>query len=157
MSVKIKGKKELIKKMNKLGQAREAKRRLKLGGNHVMGKVKKYPPSTEANRPRSSLATKKTLSWYERGYGTKWMRKDGSVGGRKTSENLGRKWTLKTRDSGWSVVIGNNASYSIFVHSEDDQARFHASRGWLTGQQVLDSEWEKIKQFVLEGIRKDWS
>jgi hypothetical protein len=85
------------------------------------------------------------------------MRKDGSVGGRKTSESLGRKWTVATRDSGWSVLIGNNASYSPYVHDAEEQASFHAARGWVTDQQVLDQEKDYVLKFVMDGIRRDMS
>lgn len=96
----------------------------------IQGKIAPYPPSTEANQPGSGR-------WYERGYGPRWTRKDGSTGGRKTSETLGRRWALGNYgDIG--AKLGNAASYAPFVHAESDQALFHARRGWLTDRQATD-------------------
>ncbi len=102
----------------------------------IQGEIAPYPPSTEANRPRSSLATRRALPWYERGYGTRWHRRDGTVGGRKTSETLGRRWGIK-RSGGTGAVLGNIASYSPYVHSHDKRAKFHKRRGWVSDEEAI--------------------
>lgn len=75
--------------------------------------------------------------WYERGYGPKWRRKDGSVNGRKESENLGRKWSIKPLDS-LGVQLTNVASYAPFVHAAEDQAKVHQATGWKTDKQTTE-------------------
>ena len=104
--------------------------------------VAKYPPESEANLPRGfgsavSIATKKAQNrWYKRGYGPQWSRKDGSVGGRKTSEMLNRSWGIKRLR--WGMQLGSRASYSPVVHHHEDQANFHKARGWVTDKQAVD-------------------
>jgi len=92
-----------------------------------------YPPASEANRPNARGR------WYERGYGPKWTRKDGSVGGRKTSQLLGRSWSVAPTGAG--AHLWSRASYSAVVHRDPAsgerprQASFHGRRGWRhTGQ-----------------------
>jgi hypothetical protein len=108
----------------------------------IEGRVSEYPPASEANRPRAwqgsayNLVTRKRASlntWYERGYGPKWVRKDGTVNGRKTSELLGRSWSREVRvdDDVIEGILGNSASYTRYVHGRE-QADFHARRGWMT-------------------------
>ena len=114
----IKGMKKLTRKLDTLAKLKGAKRGLKAGAVHVKGKIAQYPPSTTANSPGNP-----TGRWYERGYGPRWLRKrKGGVGGRKTSETLGRKWATRSLNSGLTQMIGNNASYAEFVHDAEEQA-----------------------------------
>ena len=92
-----------------------------------------YPPSSEANRPNARGR------WYERGYGPRWLRKDGSVGGRKTSQALGRSWSVAPTSTG--AHLWSRATYSGALHRDPAspgrprQAGFHGRRGWQhTGQ-----------------------
>jgi len=90
--------------------------------------VAKYPPATAANQPNHR--------WYERGYGPRWTRKDGSIGGSKTSEMLNRSWG--TQRKSWGMILGSRASYAPVVHSHEEQAKFHGARGWVTDKQAAD-------------------
>ncbi len=92
----------------------------------VQGEIAPYPPATEANSPGNEAG-----KWDERGYGSHWRRKDGSVGGSKTSQMLGRQWLIRAQGRTGQAVV-NRATYANFVHAAADQARFHARRGWVT-------------------------
>jgi hypothetical protein len=120
----------------------------------IEGRVAEYPPESEANRPRAwrgsaySLATQKRVSlntWYERGYGPKWVRKDGTVNGRKTSRFLGRHWTQEVHVRGGDLegTLGNSASYAPEVHGRE-QASFHAERGWVRLEDAVEQSAEDI-------------
>ncbi len=99
----------------------------------VQGRIAPYPPATEANSPGNA-----TGKWYERGYGPRWLRKDGSVGGRKTSEMLGRRWAIRAVGR-IGHLIGNAASYARFVHSADEQTMVHARHLWVTDRGVIEA------------------
>lgn len=146
----IKGMDKLLRKLKSIEELRGARRGLKAGAVHIKGIISKYPPATIANSPGNP-----TRRWYERGYGPKWKRRDGSVGGRKTSETLGRKWTIGERAGGLQQVIGNNASYAIYVHSDADQARFHGRRGWKTDLEVIKEEGDHVLKFVQKEVEKE--
>ena len=90
--------------------------------------VSEYPGASVANQPNHR--------WYERGYGPRWSRKDGSIGGRKTSEMLNRSWGIARKT--WGAIVGSRASYSPVVHSHKEQARFHKARGWVTDKMAVD-------------------
>jgi hypothetical protein len=94
-------------------------------------RIAPYPPATEAKSPSNPAGR-----WYERGFGPKWRRKDGSVGGRKTSETLGRRWSIKSAPQ--QATLTNLASYSNVVHGAEEQASFHATRGWRADEGVAD-------------------
>lgn len=109
--------------------------------------IAKYPKSTIANDPRAR-------TWYERGYGPKWRRRDGSIGGSKTSETLGRRWTTRVEDSGRRGIVGNNASYAPFVQAEEQQASFHKARGWRTDAETLRERRDHILALFRNAIDK---
>lgn len=87
--------------------------------------------------PYPQERTRQGRQWYERGYGQRWQRKDGGVGGRKTSETLGRRWDVKVGRV-WASAI-NTASYSRLVHKHGEQARIHKKTGWKTDRDVIKS------------------
>lgn len=150
----IQGDEDVKQLLARLGDGRALKMALYAMGVHYKGKINRYPPATEANQPRAYNTVSGGNTWYERGYGSKRIRRDGSIVGRKTSETLGRKWTVERRDQGLTVVVGNNVSYSIYVHDADKQAWFHARRGWKTAQQVLEDEKSTLLAFAQTELDK---
>ena len=115
--------------------------------------VAAYPPATEANQPRSFTSGGRN-TWYERGYGSRWVRKNGSIGGRHTSELLGRSWTTRVEQGGMRGVVGNKVSYGPFVQDEGEQAPFHKARGWTTIQQVAKRQAPRAIKRIQEAVRK---
>lgn len=146
-TIKINGLEKIASKVKDLQSMRAVKAGLKAAALHVKGKIAKYPPSSEANVPNQRR-------WYQRGYGPKWKLASGAVHGKKTSETLGRKWTVKSADGGLTQIIGNNVSYGPFVQSREDQAHFHKARGWLTVEDVAEQEAGKVVEFLQEHIDK---
>lgn len=87
-----------------------------------------YPPAPPTGGRRQ---------WYERGYGPRWRRRDGSVGGRKTSQTMNRRWAIEPVSD---VVVGleNGATYAPFVVGADDQAGRMAQIGWRNERDVVE-------------------
>lgn len=98
----------------------------------IQNEIAPYPKATSANRPAGPGSR-----WYERGYGPRWMLVGGGIHGRKTSQQLGRRWAIKSQGR-MGAVLGNIASYAAFVHSKKKQAGFHADRGWVTDVEAID-------------------
>ena len=141
----IKGMNKLLRKLDTLGKLKGAKRGLKAGALHVKGKIAEYPPSTTANSPGNPSGR-----WYERGFGTR------TATGRAypTSETLGRKWTIGSRDQGFTQVVGNNVSYGPYVQSAEKQAKIHKRRGWKTDEQVINEGTDTVLGFVKAQVDK---
>lgn len=155
MGFKIRGLKRLQRKIRNLQQMERLDGEIKAAATHVMGEVKRYPPATEANMPRTEVIgdSVRVLPWYERGYGVRYI----GGGGRPVSEDLLHRWTVRSFDGGRKAVISNNASYAVFVHSEEKQARFHGRRGWKTDKRVLDENRDFIMDRVGVAIRRELS
>ncbi len=114
----------------------------------VQGEIAPYPPATGGNSPSNP-----TGRWYERGYGPRWRRKDGSVGGRKTSQMLGRQWGIRASGA-WGQIVGNRATYAPYVHAEGQQARVHRAHRWVTDRQAAISTVQSgaVKRIVTQAI-----
>ena len=147
-TIRINGMDELMKKINNLEQMDGVKHAMRAAALHVKGKIAEYPPESDANRAG------RIPSWYERGWGTKWNLAGGGTGGVKTSETLGRRWTIGQRNNGLTQIIGNNASYGPAVQDERNQAAFHKQRGWKTIQDVAKDEADEVLKFIQHEIDK---
>jgi hypothetical protein len=68
---------------------------------------------------------------------------------------LGRKWTVAKENNGLTVIIGNNVSYSPYVHDPEKQAAFHKARGWKTTEQVANEETDVVMRQLEAALIKD--
>ena len=107
--------------------------------------VAEYPPETAGNKPRGFTSGGQN-TWYERGFGSRWARKDGSVGSAETSEALGRSWTTEVRGfaAGVRGIVGTKASYAPLVQDEKRQAAVHKRNKWPTVQGVFKDKAREI-------------
>jgi hypothetical protein len=144
VEVRVNGLSELLKKVHDVEQLKFVTSALEAGAEQIKSNIAEYPPASMANNPANKR-------WYERGYGPRWQ---GGSGGKKTSEMLGRKWTIAKKHQGLTVVIGNNVSYGPYVQDEDKQAHFHRERGWKTTKKAAEEEAPKILEFIRDYLRR---
>ena len=86
ITIEVEGLPDLLKNLD----PKKVDRAMRVGMDGAMKIVRhdlNYPPATEANQPKT-FHPGGNNRWYQRGWGTKWARKDGSIGGRMTSEEL---------------------------------------------------------------------
>ena len=174
-TIEIKGLNKLLRALDPQKARRGMTTAMHGAVNIVRHDLKSYPPVTEANQPRtfnsayslsgarSSIKTRRTFAraanrWYQRGYGTKWARKDGSIGGRMTSEKLGSQWAQRVNQTprGIEGIVGNRASYARAVQDEERQASFHKARGWPTVQGTLRRREGQIMNHFEKVLLKLW-
>jgi len=155
VTLEVHGIEKVERALGKLAAGRWMRGLLTAAVGHMKSAVAGYPHATAANTPRP-FAPGADNRWYERGYGQRWARKDGSVGGKRTSEVLGRSWTTQVANDGSWGKVGTKASYSPYVQDADRQAGFHKARGWTTIQEVADKEGDKIVKAMEREIDKIW-
>lgn len=110
ITVTITGIEPIIEGLGKIGAAKWLKELLKASAKILGDRTGVYPAPVPT---------------YQRGWGP--IYPSGRKSKRKTSENLGKQWYVKSTD--FAAEVGNRASYSEFVHGER-QAKFHGARGW---------------------------
>ena len=148
-AITIKGAKELEIKFRNMQRGNGAFAGLTEATIHVKRKLKRYPPATAANSSGNRR-------WYQRGYGPRWRRADGSVGGIRSSERLDTSWTHRMSRSTMTGRAENNASYAEYVQGEQQSAT-HKRIGWKTGEMILRQESPTIVRFIQSGVEKDAS
>ena len=147
--ISLQGQRETLNKLNSLAQLQALKPFVRAAGLHVKSKVAEYPPSSEANAPGPYPA-----KWYERGYGPKWALKGGGIHGRKTSQTLGRRWSIEMRDAGLTAAIVNHVAYGPYVQDRTTQRWFHKARGWKTIQDAVEECEKLITTWLLVAVNR---
>jgi len=140
LTVKIEGLKQLERKLGRGNLQRAAAAALRRFSEHVKTRAIPYPPEGSYNRPGPY-----PHRWYQRHFGPRWARIDGSVGGRNTSERLQQQWLSQSRGR-WAAVVRNRASYSGYVMGEE-QTHVHAGHGWKRIDEIAQKEaavWHRI-------------
>jgi len=145
VTVKVEGIEELEKKMGKLKAHSFIRGLMVAAANDLVTFTAPYPSAP----PYGGKA------WYERGFGSRWRVKDGSIHGRRTSENINQSWSVKAHGSR-DAIIKNEASYSGYVHDKDKQVGFHAARGWRTLQDMWEKHTGEIVRKVADAIHDVW-
>lgn len=143
--LRIEGLEPLIKKIKTVEQLKGLVRALRVAALYLKGKAASYPPSTAANSPQRER-------WYVRGYGPHWRTKGGDVHSRKTSQTLGRKWTVGAQNNGLTAVIGNNVTYGPYVQDPDQQASHMKAIGWKTTEEIVNENQTVVENFVRESV-----
>jgi len=141
VSMELKGYKLLERKLGPIQAGKFWKALLSAAASDVKDYIAVYPAASIANSPQARR-------WYERGYGPRWYRADGSTGGSKTSETLGRRWTISANSQ--RAIVGNNASYARAVQSAKEQAPYHGQRGWRTDEETL----KEMRPKIVEKLRR---
>lgn len=147
--VEIKGLDELTKKIDSITSLSAFNTGLKKGAYLIKGKIAKYPKHTSANQPPISGPG----SWYVRGTGTKYRSVDGKIKTYRTSETLGRRWTVAQQvGRALTWIVGNNVSYGRFVQSNADQAHFHRKRKWRTIETIARAYSKHVLELVKRNV-----
>ena len=145
-NLRVEGLDSIIRKLRRVQPTSMFRATMRNGAEMVKGWINQYPRSTSANSPG-------TGRWYERGYGSRWMNADGSVGGSRTSETLGRRWASDVSANGMSATVGNNASYAPLVQGKE-QAWYHNRTGWRTTVEAVKEMGPRVRAFLLTQYRR---
>ena len=110
-----------------------------VAGKMVQSKMAVYPPETDANKPGPY-----PKRWYQRQFGPRYAKKDGSIGGQNTSERLQKAWRTQIIKPTEAHVFtkspqtGDEVSYVEYVQSYESQTAVHKEHGWQTDQMVAE-------------------
>ena len=146
-TIEIKGLDVFLKAFHKF--PKEVARALSQAGHQAADEV--LETKGLRNYPRAGKGSTPPAPYYKRGTGH--MYASGGTDGK--SENLKTKWTVKRE--GYKTKIGNSASYSPWVHGEE-QAGVMGRLGWKKLYETFVSKKAKItkiyQQWVDKTIRK---
>lgn len=150
VTIEIDGLERLQGKLKTVESGQYLRAVLQAAALDIKGYMAWYPPSSSANDPAQRR-------WYERGYGPRWRRQDGTIKGYHTSEMLDRKWaTARPRidTRGLTARVGVKVSYAPYVQSAKEQAWFHRARGWRTDEDAVRERGPHIIRQVQAAVRQ---
>jgi hypothetical protein len=150
MPAQIIGDEALKRKLRKLKDFRILLPAMKAGRFHIKGKVSKYPRSTAAN----TKGTQAGDHWYQRGWGSKWVRKDGTVGGNQSSEDHAQSWFTKSSNRGLTQKIGSDTTYGPYLQDPSKQTKVHNRIGWKTTDEIVDAEEQTVLNLFKKQVDK---
>jgi len=111
---------------------RAARRAVDQVAQIVQDKMAVYPPEGDYNRPGPY-----PKRWYQRHWGPRWARADGTVGGRNTSQMLQKHWRNQ-----WIAPLTrkvfNTVTYAPYVQAAEHQTTTHRRHGWQTDEDVAN-------------------
>lgn len=141
---------ELIKELEKIIDNEESRIRImNLATEALKADVEIYPPEGAWNRPPG---TNNDNRWYERGYGSRWLRNDGTMGGKFTSEKLNESWRRRTEEHGQKGIVYSEVSYAPFLYDAERRVSWAAAHGWKTQEQTLEEFSEKMEDIITKEI-----
>jgi len=114
--------------------------------------LRRYPPTSEANRPPSPPPG----HFYVRGIGGFYLRKNGVPRRTTPSQRLGVSWTMRYTNTA-TIARGElvtGVTYAPYVHDRDKQAHFHAKRGWPTVQALFAKHGPRIVDNMAGAVRQ---
>ena len=147
ITTEIQGVDKLIQRLSRVASNQYMTGTMQVATDVLRTEIAVYPPATDANQPMARR-------WYERGFGPRWMLRNGQIRGRRTSETLGRRWTTRVTNGGMTGIVGNNASYAPFVQSARQQSRVMARIGWKTDEEAARKQAPKIVQLFKDAIER---
>ena len=151
-TIKIEGLTELLLQLKRVEQLERIKAAMRAAAVHLKGKIATYPGP--GHRPQPFKTDKQRRGFFAK-------LKDGQIevpyrrGASPGSQRLGTRWTIASRNSGLTQVIGNNASYGPLVQGPDKQTSYHATTGWRTTEQVVETERETVVNFLRKAVEDE--
>lgn len=154
ITLKIEGIEELLKKLDNIAAMRRVKASVKQAGVFLKGKVAEYPAVSRRPNPRIKLDPK-----VRRGYFYHLKHGDIEVpyrrGSSPGSQKLGQSWNVRTRNSGWSAIIGTGVSYARLVQDSAKQASYHRQTGWITTKQAAQLYGKQAVDYVKDALKAE--
>ena len=127
------------------------KRILEQAGKALKLLVEIYPAPGPWNR---EPGTRGDGRWYERGYGSRWRRANGTLGGANTSEQLNRSWMVKN-DNDKSTSVYTGVSYAPYLFDPEKRVSWARGHGWLDINETAEEFDESFEKIITVEIEKE--
>jgi hypothetical protein len=130
----------------------QARRRVLLRGSlELRDRYIVYPAAGPWNR---DPGTKGNHRWYQRKFGARYKRKDGTTGGRNTSQNLQTSWKSQLADDDYSVSTFTEVTYAPYLYDPAQRVGWAAEHGWQDVNQIAENYAPRFVELVGEEIDK---
>lgn len=101
----------------------------------------------------SDPGTKGNHRWYQRGVGSRYLRKDGTFGGTNNSQQLQKNWfTEVQRKDDFSASAFTPVTYAPFLLDPDQRVSWAGIHGWQTLDDIERDYTPRFEQLILKEI-----
>lgn len=91
--------------------------------------------------------------WYQRQFGSRWLRSDGSMGGRNTSQKLQKSWQVEIqRRDEFSAAAFTDVTYAPFLLDPNRRVHWANSHGWQDLDEIGEDYTPRFEQIILDEI-----
>jgi hypothetical protein len=111
-----------------------------------------YPVAGKWNR---APGTRGDNVWYQRGFGTRWLKQDGTYGGNNTSKNLQQSWRteVQKRDE-FSASAFTEVNYAPFLLDPEKRVRWAERHGWQSLDEIEKEYTPRFEKLILDEVDK---
>ena len=107
-----------------------------------------------AGRWNSAPGTNGDNRWYQRGYGSRWLRKDGTFGGSNTSQRLQQSWNTEVqRQDEFTASAFTDVTYAPYLLDEEKpRVNWAQSHGWQSLDEIQEDYAPRFERAVLDEV-----
>jgi hypothetical protein len=148
---------EVIKKITDAIISPQARRKLLLRAVvELKDLASAYPVEGRWNKPPGTNGDNR---WYQRNFGARWKRKNGTLGGRNTSEKLQKNWGVEVKSELVASAF-TEVSYAPFLLDPDKRVSWAAVHGWQSTDEIAEDYAPRFEEIALEevdeNLKKTW-
>jgi hypothetical protein len=130
----------------------QARRRVLLRGSlELKDRYIVYPTAGKWN---SAPGTKGNNKWYQRKFGSRYLRKDGTTGGRNTSQNLQTSWQSQLAADDYFISTFTAVTYAPYLYDPAQRVGWAAGHGWQDVNEIAENYAPRLVEIVGEEIDK---
>lgn len=108
-----------------------------------------YPPAGPWNREPGVNNSK---HWYQRKFGSRWRKMDGTIGGNNTSQDLQVSWRHEINADAYSASVFTDVTYAPYLYDPEQRVHWAASHGWEDTNEIADNFMPRFEELVSDEI-----
>jgi hypothetical protein len=143
--------KEIETRIKKVIDDADARRRVLIRAVlELKDRAAAYPPEGAWNK---APGTKGNNIWYQRQFGTRWLKKDGTFGGRNESQRLQKSWQTEVqREDTFTASAFTGVTYAPLLLDPAEQVSWAPTHGWKNLDEIAEGYQPRFVALVLEEV-----
>jgi len=144
---------ELLKRVKAVITDKDSRRRLLTRAVlELKDLASAYP---EEGKWNSAPGSKGDGRWYQRNFGARYKRKDGSLGGRNNSQRLQKNWETEVqRRDEFTASAFTAVTYAPFLLDPTKRVHWAAGHGWQSLDEIEQEYTPRFEKIALDEIDK---
>lgn len=112
-----------------------------------------YPPEGPWNK---APGVNGNNIWYQRQFGRRWLKKNGTLGGLDTSQRLQKSWQVEVqRGDAFSAAAYTQVTYAPLLLDPEKQVNWAPGHGWQTVDEIAEGYAPRFVALVLAEIDRE--